>query len=275
MAARIRSTKNFLTPVDEASRDDLEAGDVVTVQSIDAATTYAWSLVFVPEGSAATFSGSLTAVSPGSFTVDEPGAYLVRLIVDAGLGSEDTQYVRLRALTTSLGLKLIAAGERRDESGVVPVDADVEGWANEQNYNLQALEAAFAYSTLTSGEAVSVGHVVGFDTNAGGGRVVKANATIGSPIGRSFVNGVALDAAGAAGTSIRVVTSPGRFVPVVFDAAPANTDQGKPVYLHTVSGQVSLTAPSASGTAVVRVGILHDASAQTVHLLPQWVEENP
>jgi hypothetical protein len=142
MAARINSLRNGSSSLDEVSRDDLVSGDVVAVSSLDAATTYAWTLVFVPEGSAATFSGSASAVSPGSFTVDEPGAYLARLIVDAGLGTEDTQYVRLRALTTSLSLTLVAAGERRDSSGTIPVDVDTEGWANEQNANLLALEAA-------------------------------------------------------------------------------------------------------------------------------------
>ena len=142
MAARIRSLRNGITPVNETSRDDLVATDVVTVTSIDAATTYAWSLVFSPDGSAAVFSGSASAVSPGTFTVDLEGPYLVRLVVDAGLGTEDTQFVRLRALTTNLGLKLVAAGERRDESGTIPVDVSPEGWANDQNFNLQTLEAA-------------------------------------------------------------------------------------------------------------------------------------
>ena len=48
----------------------------------------------------------------------------------------------VRALTPSLGLKLVAAGERRDSSGVIPVDVDTEGWANEQNENLRLLESA-------------------------------------------------------------------------------------------------------------------------------------
>jgi hypothetical protein len=64
--------------------------------------------------------------------------------VDAGLPTEDTQHVRLRALTPSLGLKLVAAGERRDSTGVIPVDVSGEGWANEQNFNLQRLESAVA-----------------------------------------------------------------------------------------------------------------------------------
>ena len=144
MAATIRSLRNGLAPVDNASRDDLVAGDVVTVTALAPATTYAWSLVFIPDGSTAAFSGSATAVSPGSFTVDLSGPYLVRLVTDAGLPTQDVEYVRLRALTTSLGLRLVAAGERRDSSGVIPVDASPEGWANDQNYNLQALEAAIA-----------------------------------------------------------------------------------------------------------------------------------
>lgn len=275
MSARIRSTRNFITPVDEASRDDLVAADVVTVQSIDAATTYDWALVYVPEGSAATFSGSLTAVSPGSFTVDLDGPYLVRLIIDAGLGSEDTQYVRLRAITGNLGLRLVAAGERRDSTGIIPVDVDTEGWANEQNFNLKTLEAAITHRTFTSGGAIAVGDVVAFDTNAGGGRIIKANATRGAPVGISFASGIALSAAAGAGLSVRVAVFAGSFVTVTFAAAPVAADQGKPVYLHTVSGQASLVAPVAGGTDVVRVGILQIASSRTVQFLPQYIASNP
>lgn len=142
MAARIRSTVNGINPIDEQSRNDLVAGDSVVVTSIDAATTYKWELSFVPEGSTAAFTGSSTAVSPGNFVVDLEGPYLVKLTVDAGLFSEDVQFVRLRALTTYLGLHLVAGGERRDGTGIIPVDIDTEGWANEQNANLQALESA-------------------------------------------------------------------------------------------------------------------------------------
>jgi len=140
MAARIRSLRNGLNPVDDASRDDLVAGDIVTVTAIDPATTYAWTLAFVPAGSTAVFSGSSSAVSPGTFTVDLDGPYLVRLVTNAATPSESTQYVRLRAFTAA-GLRLVAAGERRDGTGIIPVDASAEGWANDQNYNLQLLES--------------------------------------------------------------------------------------------------------------------------------------
>jgi hypothetical protein len=149
MAARIQSLRNGINPIDELSRNDLVVGDVVTVTSLDAASTYNWAIAFAPEGSAATFSGSATAVSPGTFTVDLVGPYLIKLTVDVGLASEDTQYVRLRALTVTLGLQLVAAGERRDGTGIIPVDVDPEGWANEQNSNLQALETFLAEQTLS------------------------------------------------------------------------------------------------------------------------------
>lgn len=272
MSARIRSKRNAITPIDEASRDDLVVTDIVTVQSLDAATTYAWALLYVPDGSAATFSGDVTSVSPGSFTVDLVGSYLVRLTVDATLGSEDTQYVRLRALTTDLGLHLIAAGERRDETGIIPVDASTTGWADEQNNNLQALEAmSVGLTTLTSGEALSANDAVTFDTHAGGGRAIKSNA---GTAGRKFSSGVTRDAAAGVGLPVRVMLRPGSLVPMIFDAPPAAGDQGKTVYLHTVSGQVSLSAPTADGTTVIRVGILQDATGPTVLFLPQFVANN-
>ena len=144
MSASIRSLRNGLLPIDDASRDDLVVGDVVSLSALVPATTYSWVLSFVPAGSTAVFSGSSTAVSPGSFTVDLPGPYLVRLTTDAALITESTQYVRLRALTTTLGLRLVAAGERRDGTGIIPVDASPEGWANDQNFNLQTVESAIA-----------------------------------------------------------------------------------------------------------------------------------
>ena len=147
MAAEIRSEVIAPVPkaaVDNASRDDLAVSDVVQLTAIAGGTTFQWTLVFVPEGSGAVLipPADVTTAGPLQFTVDLVGPYLVRLVVDAGLATESTQYVRLRALTSTLSLHLVAAGERRDSSGVIPVDVDIEGWANEQNSNLLALETA-------------------------------------------------------------------------------------------------------------------------------------
>ena len=142
MAAEIRSEVIAPAPkaaVDNASRDDLAVNDVVQLTAIAGGTTFQWTLVFVPEGSTAVLTppAAATTAGPVTFTVDLVGPYLVRLVVDAGLATESTQYVRLRALTTSLGLHLVpqanaataAAGSRR---------CGHRRLANEQNYNLQA-----------------------------------------------------------------------------------------------------------------------------------------
>ena len=108
MAAIIRSFRNGLTPITGASRGDLVSGDIVLLTAVDAHTTYSWVIAFAPDGSTATFSGTATASSPGTFTVDEEGAYLIKLTVDAGLGTEDEQFVRLRALTEFGELRLLS-----------------------------------------------------------------------------------------------------------------------------------------------------------------------
>jgi len=162
MAAHIRTTMHtspggpVVGPVlTDQSREDLRKSYQIICESVDAATTYAWSLSFIPKSSGPAaanpnnFDGTpSTAVllpPEGSttqtckFNVDWEGSYLLRLVVDAGLPTESTQFVRLRRLTQFAELKLVSAGERRDQSGVVPVDATPEGWANDQNQNVQRL----------------------------------------------------------------------------------------------------------------------------------------
>ena len=134
------------------SRDDLRAGYQVVLHSVHVATTYSWSLSFASDSPGSTGMGtpfdgtdsSSALLAPegstsrdAKFNVDFEGSYLVRLVVDAGLPTEDTQFIRCRQLTLFGELKLVAAGERRDQLGVIPVDATPEGWANDQNANLQ------------------------------------------------------------------------------------------------------------------------------------------
>lgn len=136
------------------SRNDLRKGYHVVCHSVHEATTYSWTLAFAPNspGSAGVgtpFDGTVSTASllppEGStsrdckFNVDYEGAYLLRLVVDAGLPTEDTQFVRLRMLTHFADIKLVSAGERRDQNGVIPVDASPEGWANDQNANFQRI----------------------------------------------------------------------------------------------------------------------------------------
>ena len=48
MAAIIQSTLNAGTPIQGASREDLQAGDTVGLYSVDSASTYAWSIAYKP-----------------------------------------------------------------------------------------------------------------------------------------------------------------------------------------------------------------------------------
>lgn len=160
MSAIIRSILNGnpLSEVIGLSREDLRSADLVTCNSVDAHTTYLWSLDFTPndaEGnpSSATLTSISTAVT--SFTADNEGPYLLRLTVDAGLATEDTQTVRLRALTVFGQLQLVAAGEKNDTTGQIPVDVDTKGWAHEQNQNLQRL-LRFTESVSSSGRLLYV-----------------------------------------------------------------------------------------------------------------------
>ena len=105
--ASIKSTRNGdpATSLMDSSREDLIDGDVITLESIGAgSTTHSWSILFSPDGSTAGLTSTNTAVT--QFAVDKEGAYLIRLIVDAGLPTETSQHVRLRALTKFGGLKL-------------------------------------------------------------------------------------------------------------------------------------------------------------------------
>lgn len=151
--ASVRSLRNALDPVVGASRDDLVVGDVVTVESVNVGTAYAWSIAYKPPGSAAVFSstGTETAITqnPGTFTVDVDGPYLLRLQFTDAVDGTTEQFVRLRAVTAFGGLKLVAAGERYDTLRV-PVDATLDGWADEQNTNLTTLLALIQSPTAST-----------------------------------------------------------------------------------------------------------------------------
>lgn len=157
MAAKIRTYLNgdLSTVVEGASRNDLRPGDVVTVESIGtpAAVENRWTLAFTPDAldgspSAATLADELGHMT--TFVADNEGAYLLRLVTDPHTPHESVQFVRLRVLTKFGSLKLVAAGERRDGTGIIPVDVSTEGWANDQNYNLQELLKHISRSAISS-----------------------------------------------------------------------------------------------------------------------------
>jgi len=141
----IQSLVNGLVPLVSQSREDARAGDVITLSYVGGPfVTVSWALTFTPDGpppartpSAAVLS-SATGPGPITFTVDNEGAYQVRQVVDDG-ATVTEEYIRVRFQTILGNLCLVSAGERRDETAIIPIDADATGWADDQNKNLQAL----------------------------------------------------------------------------------------------------------------------------------------
>jgi len=111
----------------------------------------------------------------------------------------------------------------------------------------------------TAQEALNAGDLVRFVNDAGTPKVQKADAT--NTDARLNPVGFAV-AAASAGAAVTVRVSGVADVPAGrFDAAPAAADVGKRVFVSTTSGQITLTAPSASGDVLQRAGVLVDGGA--------------
>lgn len=155
-------------PFTGVSSNDLWVSDTVTCVSVSTgvtpSTTYAWSIAYQPHGSTASFTGDPTTAAPGDFTITHGGPYLIRLVLDQGLPTENEQFIRLRVKVTldTEDLLLVAAGEQYGGAATpIPVDIDPVGWTDEQNNNLLALLNLIKPSYTS-------GHVLYVDGSGGG-----------------------------------------------------------------------------------------------------------
>ena len=97
--------------------------------------TYLWSIQDKPEGSAAALS-STTAAAP-TFTPDLPGSYLVRLVTDDNLATEDRDQVIAGVLRLRTATRTPAAGETVEASAA-------RGWAEDRNRSIALIEDRLA-----------------------------------------------------------------------------------------------------------------------------------
>lgn len=128
---------------------------------------------------------------------------------------------------------------------------------------IAATGAAASSSTDITGyvaqEALNAGDLVRFVDDAGTPKVQKADAT--NTDARLNPVGFAV-AAASAGAAVTVRVAGVADVPAArFDAAPGVANVGQRVFVSTTSGQITITAPSASGDILQRVGVLVDGSA--------------
>jgi hypothetical protein len=100
------------------------------------------------------------------------------------------------------------------------------------------------------------------------GELARADADGGSL--HYNVVGSALEAGPSGAAAVKAAMSTcGQVAGVKFTGGnPSTGDRGKPVYLSTTAGQVSLTAPSASGDHVVRVGFVYSSTALDTNVYP-------
>jgi hypothetical protein len=100
------------------------------------------------------------------------------------------------------------------------------------------------------------------------GELARADADGGSLHYNVVASALEAGPSGAAAVKAAMSTC-GQVAGVKFTGGnPSTGDRGKPVYLSTTAGQVSLTAPSASGDHVVRVGFVYSVTPLDTNVYP-------
>lgn len=136
------------------SDDDLPLNALVQLNSLNAATTYEWSILDQPPGAADSLSA--TAVQNPTFTPTKEGSYLVKLILNKTLGDETT-------INTICGVRQLKTNERVPAAGEVTEVDTAKGWALAVNRLLRLLDSqaaspnyrvASALTALTTGDIV-------------------------------------------------------------------------------------------------------------------------
>lgn len=245
------------------SNDNLELGAVVTLTSVDTALhSYTWAIVSQPAGPNDSIVGSGQIVT---FTPTKEGSYLVKLTVDFGYPSEDSQQLIAAVRELETGDRIPAIGETVENS----VN---DGWANPVDSVLQRVTRFTDAGVLpgVAAEALAIGDVVyassTYTLAAGlpGQRVVakwsKAHADVPAEVQGVFgvVIGSVLGGSIATDDNITVQTT-GLYQGAPFTSAPS---VGDPVFISDAA-QLSLTA----GTIRRQIGTVCAVGASTYDVM--------
>ena len=194
-----------------------------------------------------------------SMTLDATGA----ISIDAGGASN------FSVASASLTLATTTSGDLNITSADVLVFT-----ADKAKFSATPVEfGSFAGVMVTLGEDMNAGSIGCWQNDGGTAKFYKAANDDASDDKR--VVGGSTQANGVDEDSVLVGSVPGTMVPCSFSGVgPGSANIGQSVYLGT-NGQVSLTAPSASGTTVYRVGYLASGTAvnslYSVLFAPQFI----
>lgn len=130
--------------------------------------------------------------------------------------------------------------------------------ANASSTRLQNISRVYA----VAGEAITLAQQVSFYNNAGVLTARKANSTDNTKPSRAFCSVTAGVAAGSYGEFILMGVNP----------YYAGLTPGATYYLHTTSGQITITPPAAVGNIVQEVGFALDANTLFFNPTLHWTQ---
>jgi hypothetical protein len=223
------------------SNDNLTLGAVVTLTSVDTALhSYTWAIVSQPEGSNDNIVGSGQIVT---FTPTKEGSYLVKLTVDFGYPSEDSQQLIAAVRELETGDRIPAIGETTENSAN-------DGWANPVDAILRrvtrfteaGVQPGVAAEALVVGDVVYASDVYTLAAGLPGERVVaswsKCHADVVAEVQGVFgVVAGSVNGGSIATDDIITVQTTGLYQGVPFASAPSI---GDPVFISDTAS-LSLT----------------------------------
>lgn len=206
-----------------------------------------------------------------SVSGDAGGSMTVTTLAGGGTAADDitTGDAAVSISTTSGNVTLNAPTGSSvrlsvNSSDLLVADGDNLSVQGGKNLVINDSAALATQLTVVGSSGVAAFEVLAFNTS---GELVRADADAGSLIYN--VAGVSLEAGPSGAAAVKsVMSTPGQLAGMTFVSNPSSGDQGKYVYLSTTPGQVTLTAPAASGDQVVRVGLLASASAISTGVYP-------
>jgi hypothetical protein len=187
-------------------------------------------------------------------TISEGGSFIVSAATNVSLTAFSAALLTAPAWTININTHSLTWPTALGSAGQVLTNSG----AGAMTWSAPA-SASFVDIATTAFEPLAINDLVGWVDDVGTPRVQKVDSNVTS---RQGPVGFTLAAAAANGDAVTVriagvaAVAVGRFdVP-----APAVTDVGKRVFMSVSAGQITLTAPTASGDVVQRVGILVDGS---------------
>lgn len=205
----------------------------------------------------ATVAGDITQVNISVLQSGTDGIW------EVGAG-DNSASITFADLVTSGAADLQTAYANGNTITTSPADGDLEVLGTEKllvsatggaQFDTFINVAGSAGIELVAGAALTPGQLVQFNTS---GQAILADNNTGT-VTDAFSIGASLGTYAPAATA-QIASIQGSLVTMEFAAAPAGASNGSEVFLSSVAGQATITAPSGAGEVVFSLGILAGAN---------------